>query len=296
MIKKISNKDILELYQGSTILPEVPVLGWQRFSHATAGGPRPSKLKTYEICFIDKGSVEWWLDNELYEAGSQSLFINKPGEWHGGESGLIQPCEMYFVQFHLPPQGYLPDLEQATISKLQQAFAGLKHRSFLASTKVKVFFDLLLQEQRQAKDYSLHIARAAFHQLLFTTLRDHAQKEALNYSEGITKALSWMKVKLEQDIYSDTLAEVAGMSVSRFYKLFVQELGLTPADYHLRQRIVVAKQKLRNSDDSILDIALQLGMSSSQYFATVFKKIVGVTPSEYRKLRQIKNPKLLKSE
>jgi AraC family transcriptional regulator, L-rhamnose operon regulatory protein RhaS len=286
MSKKISNKDVLEFYYPITLLPEVPVLGWQRFSQGTPGGPRPSKLKTYEICFVDKGSVEWWIDNQLFEAGAKSLFINKPGEWHGGASGLIQPCEMYFVQFNFPPESRLPSLTNEAILELKQAFETMHYRSFLASAEIKLFFDLLLQEQRNPQPYSLMVARAAFHQILITTLRDHTRKDRFSYSESVAKALSWIKEHLEQDIYSETLAEQAGMGVANFYKLFLQEVGLTPADYHLRQRIMVAKQKLRSTNMSITDIALELGLSSSQYFATVFKKVVGVTPKDYRQLRK----------
>jgi AraC-like DNA-binding protein len=105
------------------------------------------------------------------------------------------------------------------------------------------------------------------------------------YSEGIAQSVSWICQHLEQDLYSENLAQQSGMSLAQFYKRFVQEVGLTPNDYHLQQRIIAAKQALRNTSQSITDIALQLGMSSSQYFATVFKKIVGITPTDYRKLR-----------
>jgi AraC family transcriptional regulator, L-rhamnose operon regulatory protein RhaS len=291
MHKKISNTDTIESYYPVTLLPELPGLGWRTFSQGTPGGPRPSGGKAYEICFVDKGSVEWWFDDKLSEAGSKSLFVNKPGEWHGGESGLIQPCEMYWVQFYFPPQGRLPGLAKETQLELKRAFEtmtfeAMQHRSFPASAHIKIFFEQLMNEQRQPQTYSLEVARAAFHQILITTVRDHAKKDALRHSEGIAKALAWMNNHIEHEFYSEAVAKIAGMSVGHFYKLFVQEVGLTPADYHMRQRIFLAKQKLRGSDRSITDIALGLGLSSSQYFATVFKKVVGVTPKEYREIRK----------
>lgn len=285
MKKKNSNKDVLELYYPQTLLPEMPALGWQRFREGTPGGPRPSNMQTYEICYVDKGSVEWWIDEQLYEAGPKSLFINKPGEWHGGASGLIQPCEMYFVQFHFPPYGDLPGLSTRIVLELKKAFETIYHRSFTASQDIKVFFDLLLREQRQPQNFSVTLARAAFHQILTTTARDHARQQTQHYSEGIIEALAWINSHLDQDIYSEKLAEQAQMSLAHFYHRFVQEVGLTPAEYHLRQRMIVAKQKLRGSKSSITNIALELGFSSSQYFSTVFKKVVGVTPKAYRSLR-----------
>jgi AraC family transcriptional regulator, L-rhamnose operon regulatory protein RhaS len=289
MQKKISNTDIIESYHLATLLPELASLGWRTFTQGTPGGPRPSAMQTYEICFVDKGSVEWWLDDKLFEAGPKSLFINRPGEWHGGESGLVQPCEMYWLQFYLPPVGKLPGLAKETQLELKTAFETMHHRSFAASTHVKIFFDQLMSEHRQPRSFSLEVCRAAFHQVLISTVRDHARKDAFRYSEGVARALSWINKNLEQEIYSENVAEIAGMSVAHFYKLFLQEVGLTPADYHMRQRIFLAKQKLRGSDASITEIALELGVSSSQYFATIFKKIVGVTPKAYRDIRKKSN-------
>lgn len=287
MAKKISNTELLELYLPTTVLPEVPVLGWQRFGTGTPGGVRPGDLQHYEICFVDKGSVEWWIDDRLIESEPRSLFINKPGEWRGGISGLIQPCEMYFVQFSLPPQGTLPGLSGESLQSIIEDFQHIHHRSFTASPTIKSYFKTLLTEQRQPGEYAIVYARAAFHQILITTLRDHARKTAFRYSDGVARVVQWLQDNLEDTTRVSTLAKIADMSTSQFYKRFTAEVGLTPADYHLRLRIVVAKQLLRNTQDRITDIALQLGLSSSQYFATVFKRVVGMTPGEYRQVRQM---------
>jgi AraC-like DNA-binding protein len=77
-----------------------------------------------------------------------------------------------------------------------------------------------------------------------------------------------------------------GLSVGYFYDLFQREVGLTPGQYHARQRVAAAKRRLIQSDASITEIALGLGFSSSQYFSTTFKKIVGMTPGAYRTLRE----------
>jgi AraC family transcriptional regulator, L-rhamnose operon regulatory protein RhaS len=286
MKKKISNKDVIEGYHQATLLPELASLGWRTFTQGTPGGPRPSAMKTYEICFVDTGSVEWWINDALFEAGPKSLFINRPGEWHGGESGLVQPCEMYWLQFFLPPEGNLPGLEETTVLELKRAIETMHHRSFIASPEIKIFFDLLLSEHREPRAYSLVTARAALHQILITTIRDHTRKDAAHYSESVAKGLAWLNKHVDRDYQSDVVARVAGSSVSQFYKRFLEEVGLTPADYHLRQKMFLAKQKLRGTDSSITEIALELGVSSSQYFATVFKKIVGVTPKEYREIRR----------
>ena len=64
--------------------------------------------------------------------------------------------------------------------------------------------------------------------------------------------------------------------------MFKSETGLTPNDYVQRLRIGRACEILGGSDESITGIACRMGFSDSQYFARVFRKYMGETPSQYR--------------
>ncbi len=292
MKKNDLNTEITESYYPVTLMPEVLGLGWSTFRQGTLGGPRPSSSKSWEICFVDEGSVEWWIHDELFETGPKSLFINKPGEWHGGASGMVQPCEMYWIQFFFPPEGELPGLHEQTVAEIKKIFSGMQKRHFPASAQMQSFFEQLLDEQRRQTMYAESAARAAFHQILIGTARDYLAQEKIEFSPSIKKALDWMDAHATEDFHSEHLARQVGLSVGHFYKLFRQEVGLSPANYYVRQRLSRAKQLLRNSTLTITDIAVALGFSSSQYFSTVFKRYVGLSPSEYRRLRQEKRSHL----
>ena len=54
-------------------------------------------------------------------------------------------------------------------------------------------------------------------------------------------------------------------------------------DFLTRCRIEEAKRLLRTTDQSVSDIAVESGFESFSYFSTVFKKVVGMTPVQYRK-------------
>lgn len=280
-----------EKYSAETaFLPETPSLGWSISHQAIVGGPRPDDTKAYEICYIAKGGAEWWIDNRLYEAGPGSTFLNKPGEWHGGKNGLLQPCERYWVRFIFPSDENLPCLPAETIRSLKRAFETMSQHHFPASPQMKTYFEQLLAEHRNPQPYSVTAARAALHQILICTVRDHADQDSVVVSEGIKQALAWMEWDTEQKYPSENVARLTGMSkMSNGYlrQRFVQEVGMTPAEYYARRRICLAKQKLCHSSNTITEIAFDLDFSSSQYFATVFKKLVGLTPSEYRNLRNL---------
>jgi AraC-like DNA-binding protein len=72
------------------------------------------------------------------------------------------------------------------------------------------------------------------------------------------------------------------MSESCFQARFKKETGLSLINYAPRRKMDVAKARLTASDDPITRIALDLGFSSSQNFATTFKRIAGRPPTKYR--------------
>ena len=87
----------------------------------------------------------------------------------------------------------------------------------------------------------------------------------------------------------ETIADVArqlGYGKSRLYSLFTREVGMAPNDYRQRLRIKRCCERLTKSSDSVTAIGIDSGFHSSQYFSRVFKKYVGVTPTDYRRLFQ----------
>ncbi len=73
-----------------------------------------------------------------------------------------------------------------------------------------------------------------------------------------------------------------GLSRNRITQLFQLQYGKTPVEYLNEQRISCAQQLLVNTQDNILQIALQSGFESSSAFYTQFRKGSGVSPKEYR--------------
>ena len=80
----------------------------------------------------------------------------------------------------------------------------------------------------------------------------------------------------------EDLLEQLGVKRSRGYEIFLKTTGLNPKEYILRKKIEFAKKMLKQ-DKNITGIAFDLGFSSSQSFATVFKKLTCITPSNYKK-------------
>jgi AraC-like DNA-binding protein len=82
------------------------------------------------------------------------------------------------------------------------------------------------------------------------------------------------------------LGRLAGVSPNHLVQLFRREIGLSPHQYLLRQRIERAKEMLRGSDVPITQMALELGFSSSQHFAKMFRHLAGCSAVQFRRSAQ----------
>jgi AraC-like DNA-binding protein len=78
------------------------------------------------------------------------------------------------------------------------------------------------------------------------------------------------------------MAQIAGVSPNHFVLLFTKATGLTPHQYVLRARIASAKLHLKDEALSIAEVSKLTGFRTQGHFTKVFRKIVGVTPREFR--------------
>lgn len=102
-------------------------------------------------------------------------------------------------------------------------------------------------------------------------------------SSPIYPALVYLLDHPGEMVSMSSMAELCHLSPSYFSRLFHRETGETFVNYMNRQKIELAKKRLTDSRDSVSSIAYGLGFRDVSYFISVFKRIVGVTPLDYRR-------------
>jgi AraC-like DNA-binding protein len=115
-----------------------------------------------------------------------------------------------------------------------------------------------------------------------STCRETGWLRALS-DRQIGAVLQSMHEKIEQPWTVAELASVAGMSRSAFALRFKQLVGETPLEYLTRWRIYKAALLLREGDKKLTEVANAVGYDSDGSFNKTFKRIVGLTPGEYRR-------------
>ena len=104
----------------------------------------------------------------------------------------------------------------------------------------------------------------------------------MNYYEQIQKSIDFIERNLEESIDISMAANEAYMSQSNYYRLFFAMVGYSVKEYIRKRRISKAAQELRNSNISIMDIAVKYDFDSRDSFSRTFKRITRFLPSQYR--------------
>lgn len=117
-------------------------------------------------------------------------------------------------------------------------------------------------------------------------------KRITNDEARIKQAIIYLEEHFCEQITLDDIANYVHISKSECCRCFKRFLNMSPFDFLNKYRIFYATkllQRKENSDSNIADLAITVGFSNISYFNKVFKKHVGMTPSEYRK-QQLEHP------
>jgi transcriptional regulator GlxA family with amidase domain len=101
--------------------------------------------------------------------------------------------------------------------------------------------------------------------------------------EPILKVQHWLSAARESPVTVADIARHAGLEPRTFLRRFVSATGMTPSEYQQRLRMSRAREMLEFSRTGIDAIALSVGYEDVGGFRRVFRKIVGLAPSEYRR-------------
>ena len=98
----------------------------------------------------------------------------------------------------------------------------------------------------------------------------------------VTNVVEYISMHYNENISLETLAKNNTMSVPTLMRLFKTAIGTSPANFITMQRISRAKILLTNTNMSITTIANETGFFDNAHFTRTFKKLTGMSPTQYR--------------
>jgi AraC family L-rhamnose operon regulatory protein RhaS len=274
-------------YNEPVIVPGLRHIGYDVFADAKPSGLQPHvHAGAYEVCWIRRGSLQWQVGERSFAVGPGDLFLTLPDEVHGGRNGVMERCELFWAAFTLGRNAC--GLEAAEAALLDRCLRTSRLRVCPGPDSIAGHFERMLAALGSPDPFTPAVVRSSL-ALLLAEMRDSYVRAAAGAtrrcSPRIERAKAWLQEHLGEAVALDAIAAEVGLRPSHFRAVFRAETGFAPQEHLARLRIERAKELLAATDRSITRIALDTGFSTSQYFATAFRRLTGFSPRAWRKRR-----------
>lgn len=239
----------------------------------------PGKREEYIIHFICEGSG-------IYQVGKERHSLQK------GDFFVIPPnTEVYYKADESAPWDYLwvgfNGIKAATYLK----HAGIDMTHLTGHYQNTSYILTCIQQMMLARTLTYHNElkrQAALLQILSALMEVHhsslSPKEQDEYPHRIylQQAIDYMNTHIKENIKINEIASFIGIDRSYLSGIFKNTLNISPQEYLLQLRIDKAAGLLKNTNEKIIVIANEIGYNDPQTFTKMFKKIKGVSPSDWR--------------
>ena len=231
-----------------------------------------------EFIYIKDGHGEICTLEKSYPVSKGDFVILPPNLMHTEKSSHVDVLEYYvlgvsniaFPSYNeASPSGYCPIFDLGNLND-----------------RVHSILRELWHEAQNAKSgYEMMVASLY---LQFTVLLQRKMKSEIDFSEStnIRREVTFIKNYIDrhymENLSLDEISEIANISKYHMVREFSKYMGISPIAYLAQRRIDEAKILLSSTNVSILDIANDIGFSSSSYFSQRFKASTGMTPLQYR--------------
>ncbi|WP_082211648.1 AraC family transcriptional regulator [Parabacteroides timonensis] len=238
-----------------------------------------------EICFLAKGSQEYFVGEKTFKLYGGDVFITFPNEIHGTGNVPEEKGILYWMILKSPEKSkeYL-GLSFSEAQELFNRILQLPSRLFKGDVECERLLQRIIRIYFQNRDtltkMELNNQLVSF---LLHIIHSGEKKQTRFYSERITEIIQYIDDNLFDMLDLELLADKCSLSLSRFKHLFKEETGIPPAEYIIRKKVEKAQILIEEQELPIKNIAYDLGFSSPAYFSTVFKQYNGYSPTSHKK-------------
>ena len=252
----------------------------------------------WEMVYVDKGKVLVSNDKDEIVLSQGDIVFHKPNEFHAIRSYESEPnffvitfvCKspaMNFLEnFHTKLDESLKPFISSIIKESEMTFVIPKNDPSLKKlikkedaiiggeqfikTYLEQLLILLVRNQQKVNDINIFTTKQSMENHLIESIKQYLEKNVES------------KYKI-----SDVCAKL-GYSKSYLYKIFNEQTGQSIANYGTQVKIKHAKQLIRENRYNFSQISDMLNFDNSQYFSRVFKRITGMTPTEFKQTLNLK--------
>ncbi len=230
---------------------------------------------SYEIYYLVKGEMRYLIGDEIYNVCAGDMVLIPAGvlhntTYHGSDT------ERFLINF---PSRLLKDkaLLECFDRHIIPLTSGMRFEVEAVLSK--------MEHERDLKDsFSQQLIMQYISELLICCIRIHssvAVQPLGGYASVIQRAVKYINENYSGNLSLISVSEKFGISKSYFSRKFKEITGFGFSEYLTLVRVSNAEKMLSESNMSVIEITFACGFNDSSYFASVFKKLFGVTPYKY---------------
>lgn len=244
----------------------------------------------YELVVVVSGTGIAFTSQDAYPLSAGSLFAVPVGFEHGYRD--VRNLVLYNVLLsrEIIERGAYDLLQMPSFSSLffpQGNRIRLFHLSPPHLSETVAYLDAIRKEgETYLKNLGSNaMTYALWVECIVNLCRTLMQKDSVGGESGkrLQKILDFLDHNLDRPISRRELMERSNMASSTLNRYFKQETGLSPIEYHIQKRIGKACDLIHDTDLTMDAIAEQTGFLDANYFSRQFKKIMKMSPTQYRK-------------
>lgn len=138
------------------------------------------------------------------------------------------------------------------------------------------------KEESEHNEFLMKISAIEMMIILNDYINQDERKISFCMTAELKQAVDWIQEHFDEPVNLEAVAEQAGISSRYLRKYFSEVMGKTCIQYITELRMEKAKHLLWETNESILNIAMETGYENAQYFSRVFRREEGITPKTYR--------------
>lgn len=241
----------------------------------------PAAHPNYVLHYILEGKGEYRINNHIYSLSAGQGFLMKPNIMSSYKADHTTPWKYLWIGF------------DGSYAKELLSQIGLSSRTLTFSAncgdKLLEVINRMLECDADGISYHLYLQTQLY--VFFYHLSQVLSVESNKLHTGqqnyyIRMAEEFVEKYYAQNIHVQDIADYVGICRSHLTTLFQDNLQMSPSEYITHFRLTRAHEQLAISNFSIGKIAEICGYQDSLVFSRAFKKMTGMTPTQYRRIRQ----------
>lgn len=250
----------------------------------------------FEITVINSGLGEYTTERKTYPIKAGDVFVFSANEVHSITK--VGKERLSLTNLHFEPR-YLIEKDEDDLCRSFINFCfshSVEFENRIPSEKAAVIrenhFNIKNELLNRQEGYETAI-KSYLNLILIDLLRNHKyQNSALSEDQqsifDILAVYDYINQHLSENIRLKDMADIACLSQNYFSAVFKELNGLSPTEYVISKRIEMATRLLLNNPNmTVLEIAVRCGFNNTVNFNKAFKKQIGLTPSQYRKHKDV---------